>query len=64
MDLAEDQHQTTGKPVKVTPVVIGNTGLVANGCAKYLSDLDIGSEVSWLQKIAACEAVKIVRPLL
>ena len=64
VDLATLVGLQKRKPVRVTQVVIGNTGLVAEGCAELVSDLDIGVEVTWLQKIAATETVNIVRTLL
>ena len=64
VELAHDLRTSTGKAVRVTSVVIGNTGLVAEGCKKYVEDLDIGLGVAWLQKIATVETIKIVQTLL
>ena len=55
---------SSGKAVRVTPVVIGNTGFVAEGCEKHVEDLDAGLGVAWLHKIAAVETNKIVQTLL
>ena len=63
-DLQNDMRRTHRKPVTITPVVIGNTGVIASDCAKCLEDLNIELDVVSLQKIAAIETVKICRNLI
>ena len=56
-----------GRPrVKVhfIPLVIGATGVVADEISIAIKRLGVGIDLSWLQKIAALETVKIFRYLL
>ena len=63
-DLQNDMRRSHKKPTTITPIVIGNTGVVARDCAKCIGDLNIELDVVSLQKIAAIETVKICRNLI
>lgn len=54
-DLQTEMRLTKKKPVKITPIVIGNTGLIAKKCVEDIAELDIELDVVSLQKIAAVE---------
>jgi len=49
------------KPVSLVPIVIGCTGVVADGVAADLASLPVEIDLGWLQKIVALSSAAMVR---
>ena len=61
--LVDDFKALYKKPVSLLPIVIGCTGVVADGVAADLAQLPCDIELAWLQKIVTCETTKMIRRL-
>ena len=59
-----DLAQSTRRPVKTIPVVIGATGVIHKDLSSKLKELDCDIDVKQLQKIATIETIRIVKSFL
>ena len=58
--ITELKKMRPGVPMRVAPIVIGNTGLVSDRANKHPDSLEIEVRLAALQKTAAMQTVRIL----